>query len=335
VIYGNWRRGKIITLFRGVLFYRGLISKKDISQNLDPQIRDHREKIIGANLHRDRKKNPFFISRLWAGGIFSSQLGSDFPKGREKKVLTEKFRRNQGIALLNHIEDPVLRCWLKAFIFGDPDNKGVPSFEFAPTIYFGESQYEGQFYPNSIYRPSSFGMGDFSLENPHLGRIHYDIKTNHLFFQPHENLAMEEVEKIISELNGKPCNLLIDGSFQSIENVKNLRNNLSKDSKYKCIEVVHPSESMFEKGLDEYLNSPQNVEYIEIMEDKAKFLTDSAINSRENLPYLVSDYFDENGNHIEISKENFHKANEITDNYLGRIIDPKNPWHIDEMGGGE
>jgi hypothetical protein len=187
--------------------------------------------------------------------------------------------------------------------------------------------------PKVYNRPSASGMGDFVIENPRFGRLHYDIKTNYLFFQPNNELAIDfEVTRVIKEIKGKNCQLLIYGSHQNIERIHNLRNILSNsnDPLLREIQIVHPNESLFERGISEYLKLPENINGIELLQDKARFLTDSSINSGEDLSKLVSDSF-KNGIQVEMPKDGFHKGNEIANSKLGSVINKENPWHIDEM----
>jgi hypothetical protein len=92
----------------------------------------------------------FFLS-YGGGDLISGQMGKDFKKeDRNSKMVKEKFRKNQMLAFLSQVEDPELKQWLSSFMLGDTDQKGAPSVEFAATIYFGEREFDGQFYPQSI-----------------------------------------------------------------------------------------------------------------------------------------------------------------------------------------
>jgi hypothetical protein len=104
----------------------------------------------------------------------------------------------------------------------------------------------------------------------------------------------------------------------------------SNDPLLREIQIVHPNESLFERGISENLKLPENINGIELLQDKARFLTDSSINSGEDLSKLVSDSF-KNGIQVEMPKDGFHKGNEIANSKLGSVINKENPWHIDEM----
>jgi hypothetical protein len=101
------------------------------------------------------------------------------------------------------------------------------------------------------------GNGDFLIfTNEKMGWVKFDIKSNKMFFTPQPNLGVAEIYKIISDLQGKNCLLLIDGSLQSQKKMwMNLRNILENhsDPQLREIMVFHSQESIFERGIDDYL----------------------------------------------------------------------------------
>lgn len=216
---------------------------KDLQGVINPTIKGERARIVGYHLHNIRKNSPVFFRKLW-GHFMPHQFNKkDFWGVANRTQRFLEFRNNQNNAQFYGIEDPSLKLWIQEFSMVDADQPGSPSLEGYPALYHWESEkYGGKFYPPSIMRPTHKGNGDYLILTNSRGWVKYDLKSHKIFFTPNEKVAIGEVKAMVKGLRGKNCELIIDGSLQPLEKVKELREYLlrSGDPQLSSLKVVHP-----------------------------------------------------------------------------------------------